>query len=60
MSQSSPRTQMYLRLPPDLLDALRVLAQLHDRSINAEITRACRRYVDAHRSPTKSPNTDKE
>jgi predicted transcriptional regulator len=37
-----------LRLPHDLLDRMRRLARTDDRSLNAEIVRAIKEFVERH------------
>ncbi|HET9109935.1 MAG TPA: Arc family DNA-binding protein [Ktedonobacterales bacterium] len=39
-------TRLMLRLPRDVAERLRRLARLHDRSLNGEIVRALRAYVE--------------
>ncbi len=46
----APETKITLRTSPDLMDIMRALARLHDRSLNGEIVRALREYVENHLS----------
>lgn len=46
MSEKQPPTNITIRIPPEIAEALRTLAREHDRSLNGEIVRALREYVE--------------
>ena len=42
-----------VRLPRELVEQIRLLADAHDRSLSAELRVALHAYVDAHREKAK-------
>jgi len=48
MKEKQPITNITIRVPSDVADSLRRLAKQHDRSLNGEIVRALREYVERH------------
>lgn len=52
-ANSARMADVHVKIPPDLLADIRALAASEDRTINAEIRRAIRQYVEAtHRQTT--------
>ena len=49
-------TRMTVRFPPDVLNDIRKLAPMHDRSVNSEIIQAVRVYIASQ----KGRKTDAE
>jgi len=45
-------TRMTVRFPTDVLNGIRELAPLHDRSLNSEIVRAVRVYIAQQKGKT--------
>jgi predicted transcriptional regulator len=50
MSEKRPPTSITIRIPAEIADTMRLLAQQHDRSLNGEIVRALREYIERHKS----------
>jgi predicted transcriptional regulator len=46
MSEKRPPTNITIRIPAEIAELLRRLAEQHDRSLNGEIVRALREYVE--------------
>lgn len=46
MREKQPPTNITIRIPPEIAETLRILAKQHDRSLNGEIVRALREYVE--------------
>jgi predicted transcriptional regulator len=47
--QQPTTTTTNVRMPTEITEALRELAKRHDRSLNGEIVRALREYVERHK-----------
>jgi predicted transcriptional regulator len=48
MSEKSSTTNITIRIPVEIAELLRRFAKQHDRSLNGEIVRALREYVERH------------
>jgi predicted transcriptional regulator len=48
MSEKPATTSITIRIPAEIAEVLRRLAQQHDRSLNGEIVRALREYAEKH------------
>ena len=48
MDHQQTTTSITIRIPADIAEMLRRLAKQHDRSLNGEIVRALREYVERH------------
>jgi predicted transcriptional regulator len=46
--QQPATTSITTRIPTEITEELRKLAKRHDRSLNGEIVRALREYVEKH------------
>ena len=46
MSEKRPPTSITIRIPAEIAELMRRLAEQHDRSLNGEIVRALREYVE--------------
>jgi predicted transcriptional regulator len=46
MGEKRPHTSITIRIPTEIAERLRQLAGQHDRSLNGEIVRALREYVE--------------
>jgi hypothetical protein len=51
-----PTTALTLRLPTELLDRLRKVADEQDRSLNAQVVRALREWMDQRVDRAGQPN----
>jgi len=51
--QPPATSSMNTRIPTQITEALRELAKQHDRSLNGEIVRALREYVERHQDEHK-------
>jgi predicted transcriptional regulator len=49
MSTEQRETKITIRIPTEIAVMMRELAKRHDRSLNGEIVRALREYVEHHR-----------
>jgi predicted transcriptional regulator len=49
MSEKQPPTNITIRIPAEIAEMLRLLAKQHDRSLNGEIVRALREYIERHK-----------
>ncbi len=49
MDTQQAETKITIRIPAEIAAALRRLAKQHDRSLNGEIVRALREYIEKHR-----------
>jgi predicted transcriptional regulator len=49
MSEKQSSTSITIRIPAEVAEMLRQLARQHDRSLNREIVRARREYVEKHK-----------
>jgi predicted transcriptional regulator len=49
MYEKQPPTNITIRIPAEIAEALRRLAKQHDRSLNGEIVRALREYTEKHK-----------
>ncbi len=45
MREQQPEVKITVRIPPDVAEAMRRLAERNDRSLNGEIVRALREYA---------------
>jgi predicted transcriptional regulator len=48
MDHQPTTSSITIRIPADMAEMLRRLAEQHDRSLNGEIVRALREYVEFH------------
>ena len=59
MAQPKRATPLYesltVRFPPGMLNAIRAMAERHDRSLNAEIVRAVRIWLQRHETTDDDP-----
>jgi predicted transcriptional regulator len=49
MNKQQPTTSITIRIPAEIAETLRKLANQHDRSLNGEIVRALREYTEKHK-----------
>ncbi len=49
MDTQEKETRITIRFPADVIAVLRQLAKEHDRSLNGEIVRALREYIEKYR-----------
>jgi predicted transcriptional regulator len=52
MTEKPPPTSITMRIPAEMAELLRQLAKQHDRSLNGEMVRALREYVQRHKGET--------
>jgi hypothetical protein len=52
-----PTTPLTLRLPTELLDRLREVADEQDRSLNAQVVRALREWLERSQPNAPAPRT---
>jgi hypothetical protein len=52
MKRKKPITQLNVRFPPEVLDALRLLAEKHQRSLNGEIVWILRAHLEQEAKAT--------
>ena len=55
MSEQQPEVKTTVRIPPDVAQAMRRLAERNDRSLNGEIVRALREYVRRQSREQREP-----
>jgi predicted transcriptional regulator len=48
MDTSKDETHITVRIPAEVAEAMRRLAKQHDRSLNGEIVRAMREFIEKH------------
>lgn len=57
VSETPKTTSATFRYPPEVLEAMRILAHRHGRSLNQEMVWAARRYIETYRKP-KPPTAE--
>ncbi len=48
MDTTKNEAHITVRIPADIAEAMRQLAKQHDRSLNGELVRAMREYIEKH------------
>ena len=55
-NQQAASSSIHTRIPTEIVAVLRELAQTHERSLNGELVRALREYVERHQNHQNHQN----